>query len=96
MMNLSKRHKIIVFAIIIAILLGAYIFSVAHKRVEINRQRAEISVLSEKEESIVSDNEVLESTLANGPDEKVKDDIARNDYSMAKPEDRIYYDNTDK
>lgn len=95
-MNLSKRHKIMLFSLIIAILLAVYFFNFAKKRRIIHDQQTVITQLQGEESSIASDNEVMKSTIANGPDDKVKEDIARNDYSMAKPEDRIYFDNTDQ
>ncbi len=77
----------LVFALLLASMVGAYISN----QVTINAKRAELDALNQQISQQQADNEEMQRILSGDPDE-VTEWIARDAYGYAAPNERVFYD----
>ena len=93
--KVKEKKRSILLAVLFVVLVGYFIATLINIQSKVKAQENENAASQQTLQNIINENADKADRLENGDEEENIEQIAREQYGYADPDERVYYDSTD-
>ena len=93
--KVKEKKRSILLAVLFVVLVGYFIATLINIQTKVKAQENENAASQQTLQNIINENADKADRLENGDEDENIEQIAREQYGYADPDERVYYDSTD-